>query len=195
MCSESPPGRVVLDLSRAHHEHLIGDGRGLRVVRHHDDRWSTGGQCPQPMQDGGGCGDVQCPGRLVREDKAGLAHQRSGDGRPLLLAAGELMRPVRGPVGEPELVERLCGTSRRGLLSPQTEGSRTLSRTVSELIRLYSWKMNPMCFRRYAARSARFSRVMSSPRRRGPGRGPERRDRLRSAGASTCPSPTDPRLQ
>ena len=40
------------------------------------------------------------PGRLVAEDHVRVVHQAAGDGHPLLLAAGELQRPVVEPVAE-----------------------------------------------------------------------------------------------
>ena len=49
---------------------------------------------------------VQRPGRLVGEDHRRTGDQRSGHGDALLLAAGQLARPVPGPVGEPDGVER-----------------------------------------------------------------------------------------
>ena len=42
-----------------------------------------------------------------------LVHERAGDGDALLLAAGELRRPVVGPVAEPERFEQGAGAGRR----------------------------------------------------------------------------------
>ena len=43
---------------------------------------------------------VEVAGRLVGEDDLGSAGERPGDGDPLLLAAGELARPVVQPVAQ-----------------------------------------------------------------------------------------------
>ena len=44
---------------------------------------------------------VELAGRLVRDQQARPASQRAGDGHPLLLAAGKLVRAVRGMAGHP----------------------------------------------------------------------------------------------
>src|SRR5215470_16202127 len=45
---------------------------------------------------------VQLAGRLVGDQQLGAAGQGPGDGYALLLAAGQLVRPVRGVLGEPD---------------------------------------------------------------------------------------------
>jgi hypothetical protein len=54
---------------------------------------------------------VQLTHRLVPEDQRGLTDQGAGDRHQLLLATGELGGTVRGPVGEPHLVEELLRTA------------------------------------------------------------------------------------
>ena len=49
---------------------------------------------------------VEVAGRLVGEQQRRLADQRAGDGDPLLLATGELARPVPEPVAQPDRVQR-----------------------------------------------------------------------------------------
>ena len=51
---------------------------------------------------------------------AGLGDKRARDGDPLLLAAGQLARPVVGPIGEPDLLERVerPGAALRGTRRP-----------------------------------------------------------------------------
>ena len=52
---------------------------------------------------------VERAGRLVGEQHLGVVHQRAGDGDALLLAAGELGRPVFHPLGESHAGQRLGG--------------------------------------------------------------------------------------
>ena len=49
---------------------------------------------------------VQVAGRLVGEQQRRLGDQRPGHRDPLLLAAGELVGLVLGPVGQPDQVQR-----------------------------------------------------------------------------------------
>ena len=49
----------------------------------------------------------QRAGRLVGEQQRRLAHQRPGDGDPLLLPAGKLVRPVAGPVRHADALQYL----------------------------------------------------------------------------------------
>ena len=52
-------------------------------------------------------GGVQAAGRLVGQDDRGPADQGPGDRDPLALAAGQLARPVPGPVREADLGQRV----------------------------------------------------------------------------------------
>jgi len=47
------------------------------------------------------------PVRFVGKDQAGLGDHGAGDRDPLLLAAGELLRPVAGAVGHADPLQRL----------------------------------------------------------------------------------------
>ena len=58
-------------------------------------------------QEPGGRLLVQLGGRLVREDDLRARDERLRERGALLLAAGELVRPVVPPVGQPERRERL----------------------------------------------------------------------------------------
>ena len=59
-------------------------------------------QLAEQLQDGRAGGGVQVAGGLVGHDQSGPAGQGPGDGRALLLAAGQLVRPVPGAVAEPD---------------------------------------------------------------------------------------------
>ena len=52
---------------------------------------------------------VEVAGRLVGQEDAGLVHQRTGDGHPLALAAGELVGPVVHAVGQAHPLQRRRG--------------------------------------------------------------------------------------
>ena len=52
---------------------------------------------------------VELAGRLVGQDQDRLLDQRPGDRHPLLLAAGELVRPVVEPVAQADLRQQVDG--------------------------------------------------------------------------------------
>jgi ABC-type nitrate/sulfonate/bicarbonate transport system ATPase subunit len=49
---------------------------------------------------------VQIAERLVQQQDVGLVHERPGEGHPLLLAAGELIRPMSEPMLQPDCLQR-----------------------------------------------------------------------------------------
>ena len=55
---------------------------------------------------------VERPERLVGQQQLRLAHQRAGQGDPLLLAAGQLLGQARSRPGEPDLGERCAARAR-----------------------------------------------------------------------------------
>jgi hypothetical protein len=57
---------------------------------------------------------VERRGRLVEEHQLGVAHQRAGDGQPLLLAAGELLAADVRVLGEPHELEHLAAAGLPG---------------------------------------------------------------------------------
>ena len=57
---------------------------------------------------------VEVAGRFVGQDQRRLVDEGTGDRDPLLLAAGQLGRPVVGPIGEADERQRLDGRGRRG---------------------------------------------------------------------------------
>ena len=85
-------------------EHDAVGGRGRRrVVRDHDDRLAElVDGAPEQVEHVAPGGGVEVAGRLVGEDDGRARDQRARDGDPLLLAAGELRRPVRAAVAEPD---------------------------------------------------------------------------------------------
>ena len=68
---------------------------------------------------------VEVPGRLVRPNDRRPPDEGSGDGHPLLLTAGHLVRLVRRAVSEPDAVEHLIGAPtgllRRGAAEQQRQ--------------------------------------------------------------------------
>src|SRR5580692_10006654 len=99
--TEDPP---VSDLDAPLH----GRGHVVVVGDDHDGR-SVPVQLAEQVQESGAGGGVQVAGRLVRHDQGGPADQGPGDGGPLLLAAGQLVRPVPGSVTEPDPLDGRLG--------------------------------------------------------------------------------------
>ena len=95
------------------------------VVGDHDDRGAPGVEFLQQGQDGGARGRVQVAGRLVRHDQGGPADQGPGDRGALLLAAGQLVRPVPGSVAEPDPLD-----GRKLLVRTTPEGLALIDQTV-----------------------------------------------------------------
>ena len=83
--------------------HVVGVRRGVQVVGDHDDGLAElAHAAAQVVEHLRGRLAVEVAGRLVGEHDVRLGDQRAGDRHPLLLAAGELGRPVAEPVGEAE---------------------------------------------------------------------------------------------
>ena len=83
-----------------------GPAGDVGLVGDHHDRAAGAVQLVEQAEDLGGRGRVEVAGRLVGEQQVRLGDQRPGDRDPLLLAAGELARPVLGPVAEADPVQR-----------------------------------------------------------------------------------------
>ena len=116
-------GRALVDLTRRadpgeepvpHDGHLVGEGERLTLVvgDEHRRRAPLGegrgdglaGRGPQRRVEGGE--------GLVEEDDRGVERERPGEGDPLLLTAGELVRPAPGERGvEPDELEQLPHTA------------------------------------------------------------------------------------
>ena len=91
---------------------------------------------------------VQVAGRLVGEDHLGPGDQRPGQGDPLLLAAGQLARPVTEAVGEPSDSMRGSNSAGSGLRPASSIGSVMFCAAVSCGSRLNDWKTKPIRSRR-----------------------------------------------
>ena len=122
----------------------------LRVMRDHDHRLVVAlDRLVQQLKDLVARLRVEVPGRLVGEDDGRLRDERARDGDPLLLAAGELGRPVRAPVRRARRDRAAPRTRPCRASSPAIEsGRRMFSSAVSIGSRLKNWKMKPMCLRR-----------------------------------------------
>ena len=80
----------------------------VAIVRDHHGRLAVARDAvPEQLQDLAAGRRVEVARRLVREDDARLRDERAGDRDALLLAAGELGRPVRPPVAEADPVDQL----------------------------------------------------------------------------------------
>ena len=91
---------LLHDPARVHHGHAVGDvGHHAQVVGHQDHgRARLVAQRPDPVQDLGLDGHVQCRGGLVGDQQLGVARQRQRDHHPLAHAARELVRVRVGAV-------------------------------------------------------------------------------------------------
>ena len=90
---------------------------------------------------------VEVAGRLVGQDHRRLGDERPGDGDALLLAARQLAGPVVGPVGEPDLLERLQARARgarRRRRRRRRAAARRCATPAGTASRLNCWNTNPM---------------------------------------------------
>ena len=96
------------DFAVAHHQHAIGVGGGPRVMGHQHDRLAQPiAGVPQQVQDLGAGREVQVPRRLIGQEDGRAGRQGAGQGDPLLLARGELVRPLPGLVGQAHQLQQL----------------------------------------------------------------------------------------
>ncbi len=93
--------QVAHDLAVGEEQDAVGDRRRMRVVRDHHGRLAelVDGVAQQP-EDLAARRRVEVAGRLVGEHHRRARDERAGDGDALLLAAGQLRRAVREPVGQ-----------------------------------------------------------------------------------------------
>ena len=88
------------------------------------------------LEDLGAGAAVEVAGRLVGEDDRRLAGQRAGHGDALLLAAGQLARPVLQPVAQTDGVDDPVDPLLVALLPPSSSGRVMFSSAVSVGTRL-----------------------------------------------------------
>ena len=110
-------------------EHAVGVPGGGRVVGHHHDGLARARpRAPQQAQQLGAGVRVEVAGRLVGEDDLRPADQRPRHRDPLLLAAGQLARPVPQPVGQADRVDHAPRPARGRAPAGQPQRQREFSR-------------------------------------------------------------------
>ena len=126
-----PGGALLRDDAAIHEDDPIGHIPGEGHLVGDDDHGGVPlGQAPDDLEHLAGELWVQGRGGLVKAENVRVQSQGPGDGYPLLLAAGELVGIVVGPVAEPHLLQQLpalgldpgvdalaAGLVTRGLLS------------------------------------------------------------------------------
>ena len=119
----------VHDAPVGQEQHPVGLAGGRRLVGDHDDRLAELVRRPahEREQLGRRLG-VELAGGLVGEDDVGAGGQRPRRGDPLLLAAGELGRPMAQPVAEVERVDRPGPATRRPARARRCPGAGGCSR-------------------------------------------------------------------
>ena len=104
MCASSLDDEPV-----AHADDAVADGADLGVVRdEHDGLTALLVEAAQERQHVGRHRRVEVSGRLVGKDQGRLVHQAARDRDALLLAAGELHRPMVRALGQADPSERLA---------------------------------------------------------------------------------------
>ena len=149
-----------------------------RVVGDHHDRLPelVDGAAEQPEHLGAGL-RVEVAGRLVGEHDRRPAGEGPGDRDALLLAAGELVRPVPQPVADATASSTPSYHSWSGLRRAMLSGSRMFSSAVSVGTRLNDWKTNPIWSRRsrVSALSPSDAELLVADHHLARGRGVQRR--------------------
>ncbi len=84
----------------------MGPGRHVAIVGDKDNRMSRRRQFFKQLHHLGPASGIQRPGRLIRQEDATAVHQGAGDGNPLLLSTGKLMRAMMKAVTESELLQQ-----------------------------------------------------------------------------------------
>ena len=119
---------------------------------------------PQQLEDLAAGLRVEVAGRLVGEEDRRPRDERARERDALLLAAGELGRAMRAPVGEPGLLRAaLRASAPRASRRRSTAAGRRSPRPSSIGSRLKNWKTKPMCSRRRRVSSGSSSVVISLP--------------------------------
>jgi len=159
--------REIFEHATALQAHPAGCARRHQILVSHDDQRYPVGR-PQLLEQTHDLVArllVEVPGGFVGEDDARPLDQRSRDGGPLLLAAGELAGQMRGTMPSPTSAN--ASSARRRRSDPCTpRGTRAVS-TFSQLesvgIRLNVWKTNPNSWARNRVSSLSESAPSSRP--------------------------------
>ena len=97
----------------------------LRIVGDHDHQ-TVPGHLPEQIHDLHAGITVQRTGGFVRQQNVRIVHQRPGDGHPLHLAAGKLVRLLVKLFPQPHLLQSLCRPPPSLLLRNAGDGQRQL---------------------------------------------------------------------
>jgi hypothetical protein len=100
----TPPGRgdrLIDDAAVAQEDDAVGPRGQLRLVRHHDAGDAPLRRRPQQAHHGLSLNGIQGARRLVREQQPAPADDRARDRDALTLAAGQRVRALSCPVGQP----------------------------------------------------------------------------------------------
>ena len=104
-------GRAFLHHDAAVHEQdAVGHVPGKVHLMGDDDHGGLAvGEVAQDAEDFAGQLGVEGAGRLIEAEDVRVEGQRTGDGHPLLLAAGELMGVVARPLRQAHLGQQIAG--------------------------------------------------------------------------------------
>jgi len=109
-CVEPLDGVELLDATLDQHGHPLGQARLVEVMGHHHDRGVEGGAyLAQEVVHGRTQARVKRTERLIEQHHSAARGKRTGEGDPLLLAAGELSRPPARHVSEVHQVQVALG--------------------------------------------------------------------------------------
>src|SRR6266545_4234175 len=143
-------------------EDPVGNGRRRRVVRDHDGRLTVGlDRVAQKLEDLVTRLRVEVARRLVREHDRRPRNHCASDRDSLLLAARELGRPVRQPVGESDRLHELGQPLGLWLLAGNVKRQEDVLARGEHRYKLKNWKTKPMWRRRSLVRSLSPSPVIS----------------------------------
>ena len=85
-------------------------GDFFAVGNEYDSCFFAAGELGDEIDDHGAGGGVEIAGGFVGEKDGGLVDQGAGEGGPLELASGKLMRPVMGAIAQTDGGEKFTGT-------------------------------------------------------------------------------------
>ncbi len=141
---------------------MVGDGHHARVVGgDHRRQPAVVGQGPDGRAHVVCRRPVELSGRLVGKEQRGPAHQRPGQRRPLLFAAGQLRRQVITSGRHPQLIEHPCRPVRAG--TAVTGGCPHLSVDRQALLQVVRWALADVADETTAQPAAAASRQPHHP--------------------------------